>query len=168
MEPGRINPSQIRWRPGDQFSLSLSIYRFSLLLLVRSPRSRPSDGLSTNPGVGFSEFHGGFRGAILLLSGAAVMCLPCPRLIRVLRTTLDYRYVHVLRHSGGQNAAAPLPLFFFFSFFLPTTVGAESNDLSPPRTRRIWQNSEHNNFIDRSDKRLVATSATSRQPVGAH
>lgn len=40
------------------------------------------------------EFHGGFRGAILLLSGATVMCLPCPRLIRVLRTTLDYRYVH--------------------------------------------------------------------------
>lgn len=100
MEPGRINPSQIRWRPRDQFSLSLSISACRCLSLVDRPLYH---GLSTNPGVGFSEFHGGFRGAILLLSGATVMCLPCPRLIRVLRTTLDYRYVHVLRQWRSKR-----------------------------------------------------------------
>lgn len=70
VEAGRINPSQIRCRPWDQFTtfLFLSVPLFSCSC---QEAGRLYHGLSTKPGVGFLEFHGGFRGAILLLSGGA-------------------------------------------------------------------------------------------------
>lgn len=48
------------------------------------------------------------------------MCLPCPRLIRVLRTTLHYRYVHVLRQWRSKRR-------FEFFFLHPATGAQEFN-----------------------------------------
>lgn len=48
------------------------------------------------------------------------MCLPCPRLIRVLRTTLHHRYVHVLRQWRSKRR--------FEFFFVHPATGAQEFD----------------------------------------
>jgi len=83
-------------------SLSLSLYSlifspFTSALLPQPGRAAATCGLSTIPGVGFSDFHGGSRGAIPPISRSAVMCLPCLRLIRVLGA------------AGPTIRASPLP-----------------------------------------------------------
>lgn len=62
------------------------------------------------------------------------MCLPCPRLIRVLRTTLHYRYVHVLRQWRSKRR--------FEFFFLPghRCTGIQPSFLCTSKVCRVLSN----------------------------
>lgn len=92
LEAGRINPSQIRWRPRKQFaSLSLSLVLSPFVCPPSSPlRSAGTSSCNVrtlnDPGcrvLGVSWWFSWRYPTIAAISQAAVMCLPCLRLIRV-------------------------------------------------------------------------------------